>query len=104
MVIRYEDLHLNPRPNCIRLLEFMGVEISEPILTAMENADVVGSSFYGEDQKESARKPNWRPTARTDAFRPVGRWSHWGAVEKQLFKQMAGKELIELGYEKDLNW
>ncbi len=31
-------------------------------------------------------------------------WIYWTQKEKDIFKEIAGKELIELGYEKDYNW
>lgn len=35
----------------------------------------------------------------------VGRWKdYFNESHKQIFKELLGKELIELGYEKDLNW
>ena len=74
------------------------------ILDAVENAEVVGSSFYSPSKQEDARKPNWVATPRTEAFQPIGRWKRWNALQKNLFKRIAGEALIRMGYEKGPNW
>jgi protein-tyrosine sulfotransferase len=49
-------------------------------------------------------KVTWSPVARSRGFRPVGRWQSWSPWRKWLFKQIAGEELIQLGYATDMNW
>ncbi len=65
-----------PEPEGVgqRIFAFMEVPCDEAILHAVENADVVGSSFYSASEKEDARKPNWIATPKSEAFQPVGRW------------------------------
>ena len=44
---------------------------------------------------------------RSSTFRKgvIGDWkNHFTEEHKQAFKEMCGRELIDLGYEKDLNW
>jgi hypothetical protein len=104
LLLRYEDVYQRPREMGARIFEFMGVPYDEAILDAVENADVVGSSFYSERGKEDATKPNWSATPRTEAFQPLGRWKKWSSFEKSLFRRIAGKQLFEMGYETDPNW
>jgi Sulfotransferase family len=104
MIIRYEDVFRNPRPMAERIFAFMEVPWDDRILEAVENADVVGSSFYSASGQEDARKPNWKATPKTEAFQPTGRWKRWGAAEKALFKRIAGPQLIRMGYEENLSW
>lgn len=101
---RYEEMFKQPVEQSQRLFDFMELEINDAILKKITNLDVVGSSFYNKNQKEDAQKPNWQPTKKTDAFQPVGRWQHWNAYQKWLFKRLAGQELINFGYETDFSW
>jgi Sulfotransferase family len=104
LLLRYEDVFQRPREMGARIFEFMGVPYDDAILDAVENADVVGSSFFSARGQEDANKPNWRATPRTEAFQPLGRWKKWSAFEKKLFHRIAGKQLFAMGYESDPNW
>lgn len=104
MSVRYEDVFENPREMAARLFTFMGVPFDEATLESVANADVVGSSFYGKTGREDAKKPNWTATPKTEAFKPVGRWNQWSPRQKAAFRRIAGRQLIEMGYERDLNW
>jgi hypothetical protein len=104
MIVRYEDVYRHPAEMADRIFTFMGVPFDSATLESVAKADVVGSSFYGPAGQENARKPNWIATPRTSSFQPVGRWNQWNALQKGLFKRIAGKQLILMGYERDLNW
>jgi hypothetical protein len=104
MILRYEDVYENPRQMAERIFAFMEVPCDEAILDAVEKAEVVGSSFYGSSGQEDARKPNWIATPKTAAFQPMGRWKRWSARQRNLFRRIAGEQLIRMGYEKDGNW
>jgi hypothetical protein len=104
MIVRYEDVFRHPREMAERLFSFMGVEYDDATLDAVDNAEVVGSSFFASSGREEAKKPNWKATPKTDAFKPLGRWNQWSALQKSMFKRIAGEQLISMGYEKDLNW
>lgn len=47
---------------------------------------------------------SWAPVQKPQQFNPVGRWQSWSWWRKSLFKQIAGRSLIQLGYAQDLNW
>lgn len=47
---------------------------------------------------------SWQPVAKPKDFRPTGRWCDWPASKKRIFKQIAGRELVELGYASDNDW
>jgi hypothetical protein len=104
LLLRYEDVFQRPREMGARIFEFMGVPWDDAILDAVENADVVGSSFYSVRGQEDANKPNWRATPRTEAFQPLGRWKKWGVFQRRLFHRIAGKQLFAMGYETDPSW
>ncbi len=104
LLLRYEDVFQRPREMGARIFEFMGVPFDEAVLDAVENADVVGSSFFSPRGQEDADKPNWRATPRTEAFQPLGRWKKWSSSQKKIFDRIAGKQLFSMGYETDPNW
>jgi hypothetical protein len=103
-VIRYEDVVDKPRQMAAQIFMFMDLPVTDEVLRDVEKAEVVGSSFYGPSQQEDAEKPNWSPTPRTEAFRPVNRWREWNLFERIVFDRLAGDELVELGYEPDHRW
>src|SRR5262249_7613525 len=102
LLLRCEDVFQRPREMAARLFEFMGVSCDEAILDAVENADVVGSSFAS--GQEDSNKQNWKATKRTEAFQPLGRWRKWSGLQKRLFHGIAGKQLFAMGYETDPKW
>lgn len=104
LVLRYEDMVSDPRTWSAQLFDFCGLRVDEEILDRVEGLPVVGSSFYGRDQAETAVKPTWQPVSRTSNFQPVGRWQSWNRAEKALFKRVAGPELISWGYVEDDKW
>jgi len=47
---------------------------------------------------------SWAPSEKGSAFNPVGRWRRWSKYRKSMFKCIAGRQLIDLGYVEDMNW
>jgi hypothetical protein len=104
LLVRYEDVFAAPEHWGERLFEFMGLSASAELIGSLRDVEVVGSSYFGAAGKEDARKPNWQPTARTEHFKPVGRWQSWNGAQKALFKRVAGAELAALNYADDDDW
>lgn len=46
----------------------------------------------------------WAPVEPPKGFNPVGRWQDWPWRRKWLFKRIAGRELMALGYAEDMDW
>ncbi len=69
----------------------------------IEEIRVIGSSKL-ENKPENQNKVSWQHLKRPKDFRPVEYWRKWSALRKLVFKTVAGKSLIELGYCRDLNW
>ena len=101
MKVRYEDL-INARNELSQLLDFLELNNSKAIADKCLNAPVVGSSF-GKNSKD-VTKSNWIPDHDKSKFKFVKKWEKWNVVKKQIFKSIAGKELIRLGYEKNSDW
>jgi hypothetical protein len=98
LIIRYEDLLTDPINHFKKMLEFYSIEFDQKqlddILTKtqnMKNKKFLAPYMVGE----------------SSTFRKgiAGDWkNHFNDEHKKMFKEKAGDFLIELGYEKDLNW
>jgi len=94
--LRYEELVLNPRPVLERLMLFVGEAWDNRLL---EHAGA-GSPFR--DVTTFAQNPEALEPVNT---RAVSRWERdLDAKDRRIFKRIAGKLLIELGYAVDDDW
>jgi hypothetical protein len=96
--LRYEDLLAEPVAEVRRLLEFLGADSSEKV--ARECVEVAsfeqlsGGRAQGEEDSSSFYRKG-----------VAGDWkNHFTEEDRRIFKEEAGELLIQLGYEKDLDW
>ncbi len=95
-VVRYEDLVLNPRPALERLMAFIGEDWDEAML-AHAAAD---SPFR--DPTRFAQNPEALGAVTTSS---LNRWQRdLDARDRHIFKRIAGRLLVELGYAADDSW
>lgn len=105
LCINYEALISNPVIEFCKVLKYLGMTPSEYLVQAIITRNrferlVVGKRFWQPARKPGQADPN-------SHFRKgvVGDWkNHFTDVHKDKFKQLAGAQLIDLGYEKDLSW
>ena len=97
--IRYEDILANPFEELKKLWLFLGVKDVDPALEKKLRDEVADNP----DEKWQAQ--------RNDSLAPIlakghpGNWkSFFTKRDREIFKEIAGDQLIEWGYEKDLNW
>lgn len=90
LVVRFDEMKAEPERCMDRILQFLDSQLAkiaeEELLNIIQNnANVERFNAYrtGFPQK-------WK--------------THMSDSEKQLFKEISGKELIRAGYERDLNW
>lgn len=88
-IFKYENLIQNPKLTCLNIFSFLGLTLDEARVEQNLGKMTKGvsgthSSFGGERNEQ--------------------RWTKWTSDEKSVFKQIAGNELIELGYESNFNW
>jgi hypothetical protein len=96
LTLRYEDLVREPRPVLERLLTFVGEAWDDRLL---EHAGI-GSPFR--NVTTFAQNPEALEPVNS---RAVSRWERdLDAKDRRVFKRIAGKLLIELGYADDENW
>jgi hypothetical protein len=67
-------------------------------------AKQVGRSLTPDEAEGVARK-TWSVTSPTFRKGTIGDWrNHFEPEHKTAFRELAGQALIELGYEKDMDW
>jgi len=98
---KYENLN-DSYDGIEELLRFYELDHNKVNVEKCMGAPVMGSSFGIEN--EIATKPNWTPDFDKAKFNFTGKWGHWNKLQKETFKKIAGQQLIDLDYEKDLNW
>jgi hypothetical protein len=93
--VRYEELHTDVRGTMDRILRFLNIAVDDKLLEQMGLTQLKTPV----DLKQSL--------SRGDTKRKgiVGEWRNlFTQKHKDYFKEVAGQLLIDLGYEKDLNW
>jgi hypothetical protein len=103
--VRYEELLAEPIKEFHRVVNYLDIHMSEALLESIVARNqferlATGKKFWKETRKKGQADPN-------SHFRKgiTGDWqNYFNKAHKDLFKQQAGDKLIELGYEKDLNW
>ena len=96
--LRYEDLLAEPVAEVRRLLEFLGADSGEKVarecVEAASFEQLSGGRAHGEEDSSSFYRKGI-----------AGDWkNHFTEEDKRVFKEEAGKLLIRLGYEKNLDW
>nr|WP_319384080.1 sulfotransferase [uncultured Roseibium sp.] len=99
--VRYEDAVEAPDSVLDRVAGYLGVHRDPSDDVDAERLPVFGSSEFGHGEAGDFTKMT---VARPDDFNPVGRWRSWPRVTREMFHEIAGDELIALGYEADNAW
>jgi adenylylsulfate kinase len=93
--VRYEELHADVRGTMNRILRFFDIPVDDGLLEQMAATQLKTPV----DLKESLSRGDTRRKGIVGDWRNLFTQKH-----KDYFKEVAGNLLIELGYEKDLNW
>jgi hypothetical protein len=99
-LIRYEDLVRDPEGIARGILRFLRMDETRFQWSKLHCLPVRGSSGIYDEQGKVSREAVDKPSG----FSPIGRWRDWSRWRKHRFKKVAGRELIELGYEADGAW
>jgi hypothetical protein len=103
--VRYEELLADTVKEFHRVVGYLDIQMSEALLESIVSRNqferlASGKKFWKETRKQGQADPS-------SHFRKgiTGDWrNYFTEAHKDKFKQEAGDKLIELGYEKDLNW
>ena len=93
--VRYEELHADVRGTMNRILRFLNIPVSDRLLEQMGLTQLKTPV----DLKESLSRGDTKRKGIVGDWRNLFTQNH-----KDYFKEVAGQLLIDLGYEKDLNW
>jgi len=97
IIVRYEDLYSNTEEELRRIFAFLDLETETYNLDAALGLPVKGSSvFHGQKEKSV----HWKPVEKTSDFNPLQRWSRWNRALHERFNWLAGRYLVQFGYEK----
>jgi len=94
LLVRYEDLVLDPEPQLRRIFTFAGLEAERYDFDAVERLPVRGSSTFRPEDGGL----NWEPVAQSEDFNPLERWRSWAPVRHARFNWLGGEELEAFGY------
>lgn len=99
--VRYEDAVKTPGGELDRIAAHLDVQRDAAVNVDAESLPVFGSSEFGQQENGDFTKLT---VERPADFNPVGRWKSWPRVTREMFHEIAGDVLIELGYEADNSW
>jgi hypothetical protein len=96
LLAKYEDAVKKPEEFVTTVFDRFCVDSTTYPFERMEGLKVIGSSTTIRSGETWVKK--------TEEFKPIGRWEHWSAWKKSVFKLIAGKSLVRLGYSATLEW
>ena len=97
LLVRYEDALRDAQGFVTAACNSFGLDPSRYPFDSIDSIKVIGSS-------KLEQNVTWQFIKRPKNFAPVGYWENWSALRKTIFKAIAGRSLVELGYSEDLNW
>jgi protein-tyrosine sulfotransferase len=96
---RYEDVLDDSVRFVTVACERFGLDPARYPFDEIDKIRVIGSSMLGQQAKFA-----WRHYDKPANFRPVRYWERWSPLKKSVFKLIAGRSLVDLGYSEDLKW
>ncbi len=99
-LVKYEDLIREPERVVRELLAFLKVDETAFNWPGLQSIPLRGSSVH----RGSRDRVHWDAVEKPRDFQPIGRWQHWHWAKRQVFKFLAGRELIRFGYVADSRW
>jgi hypothetical protein len=96
-MVRYEDALHDPDAFIREACRRFDLDVECYPFEKIDSIKVIGSS-------KLEKNVGWRFIKKPKNFAPVGYWKQWSALRKMIFKSIAGRSLMELGYCEDLSW
>lgn len=99
MLCRFEDAISDPEGFLRATLPCFDLDPERYPYEMIGEIPVIGSSQL------AAGTVSWRTFIKAPkGFRPRGYWREWSTLKKLIFKAIAGRSLVALGYSEDLSW
>lgn len=102
MFSKYEDIINSPTDFMSVFCQTFDLDTTLYPYDQIENIAVRGSSTLR--QESDKKNVSWDAISKPKNFKTTGHWHNWSRKEKAIFKKIAGKTLIELGYSENLDW
>lgn len=103
LLVRYEDLLSKPETELRKMVEFIGVERTDDVIS--HAVEVSRFDKMREIDQNKGRKYNLTGTKDFVRKGKAGTWQdEFSQEDRAYFKENAGSLLIQLGYENDLDW
>jgi protein-tyrosine sulfotransferase len=96
---RFENAVENPEAFVRSICSKFGLDEDRFPYDKLTSVPVHGSSAI-----HAGAGVTWDAQPKPRGFRPLGRWQDWSAFDRWVFKRIAGRQLVELGYCQDLKW
>nr|WP_086940134.1 sulfotransferase [Thaumasiovibrio occultus] len=97
LLVKYEDLLANTDIELARIYAFIGCDPSKVASQQVREMDVIGSS----EKRGQQQDVDWKPVKRSASFDPAHRHSQWPSNKQRRFDWLAGKSLVEMGYQEE---
>lgn len=94
LVVKYEEVVEDPSAVLPAVLDFADLNQERFPFEKIKSLPVRGSS-----RSEKSDVDKWQPEEKTKNFTPVGRWKDWSGSQKNAFFKVAGRALVEAGYD-----
>lgn len=105
LCIRYEDLWANPIGELGRVLAYLGIEGNESFAKEIVNRNRFERLSLGRRIWQQRRKPGQEDVSSHFRKGIVGDWKNYlKKAHIQRLKDIAGEQMILLGYEQDMSW
>ncbi len=100
LLTRFEDVVANPANFVKGFCAHFSLDPDGFPYEDIGDIKVIGSSKLTDPGEDVT----WRWVPKPDGFKPTAYWRDWPRSRKMLFKLIAGRPLIDLGYCEDLDW
>jgi hypothetical protein len=105
LIIRYEELLADTVPQFSTVLDYLGIRDNRSLAEVIVERNRFARLAVGKRIWQSQRKPGEEDAKSHFRKGIVGDWRNYLKPEHiQRFKELCGQQLIELGYEQDLDW
>lgn len=98
---RYEDALHDPEAFVSEACRRFDLDETAYPTDQIDEIRVIGSSKL---EKAGDDAVTWQHLKRPENFRPTQYWKQWSRLKRSIFKVIAGRSLMDLGYCDDLSW
>jgi len=98
-IFYYEDASARPKEFVKQICQHFQLDASRYPYDRIDEIGVWGSSVVRKDGQVA-----WEGLPKPSDFNPIGRWRNWTPSQKEIFKQICGRTLIDSGYVQNNDW